>query len=251
MLASQIPTKFPLAWGADAGGPFIRAIPTASQIGIQNGAASLTDGFPPLCFSPVAAGGVPPFGQDFNGINNQMTAWLQWVQAGGGVPFYDAVFSGQIGGYPNGAMLQATSGAGNFWISTVDNNTSDPDTGGGGWTAFPGPALTFPSKIQTTNATFNFNCATDYSLGLNRGAPGAMTANLAATGTLLLNQLFEVADLSGNLDLGPVTVVPGGPGSPTIAGSATFVMNRARQKCRFKYYGVGGGSNGIWDVEGA
>ena len=35
-------------------------IPTASQIGIVAGAASLTDGFPPLTRTPLAAGGVPP-----------------------------------------------------------------------------------------------------------------------------------------------------------------------------------------------
>lgn len=244
MLASAIPIKFPIPWASLAGGPFIRNIPTASQIGIQNGAASLTDGFPPLCFSPVAAGGVPPFGQDFNGINNQITAWLQWVQAGGGVPFYDAVFAGQIGGYFNGSMLQATSGPGNFWISTIDNNLSDPDTGGANWTAFPGPALVYPSHVQTTNATYNFNCATDYSLGLNRGSPTAMTVNLAASGTLILNQVFEIEDLSGNLDLGPVTVVPP---SGTIAGRANFVMNQQAQSCRFKYYG-GSGSSALWSV---
>lgn len=248
MLASDIPAKFPIPWANAAGGPFVRNIPTTSQIGIQNGAASLTDGFPPLCFSPVAAGGVPPFGQDFNGVNRQVTAWLRWVAAGGGVPFYDATFSAAVNGYPNGAMLQAASGPGNFWISTADNNVTNPDAAGAGWTAFPGPALTFPSHVQTTNATFNFNCATDYSLGLNRASPGAMTANLAVAGTLLLNQVFEVADLSGNLDLGPVTVVP--PGTGTIAGGPNFVMNRARQKCRFKFYGPLTGV-GLWDVEGA
>lgn len=245
MLASAIPTKFTLAWGANAGGPYIRAVPAASQIGIQNGAASLNDGFPPLCFSPVAAGGVPPFGQDFNGIYNQITAWLQWVQAGGGVPFYDAAFSAAIGGYPDGAMLQGTSGPGNFWISTVDNNTSDPDTGGANWTAFPGPALVYPSRISTTNATINLSCATDYSLGLNRAAPASMTVNLAAVGTLILNQVFEVEDLSGNLDLGPVTVVP--PAGHTIGGQASFVMNRQDQSCRFKYYGTPSGT-GLWSV---
>lgn len=241
MLASAIPAKFPIPWGKNAGGPYIRTIPQASQIGIQNGAASLNDGYPPLCFSPVAAGGVPPFGQDFNGINNQITAWLQWVQAGGGVPFWDSTFSAQIGGYPNGAMLQATSGPGNFWISTADNNVTNPDTGGAGWTAFPGPALVYPSRVVTTNTTVNLSCATDYSLGLNRGSPGAMTINLAATGTLILNQVFEVEDLSANLDLGFATVVP--PAGHTIATAANFVMNQQRQSCRFKYYG-----STLWSV---
>lgn len=241
MELASIPTKIQLAWAADAGGPYIRTVPVASQIGIQNGAASFTDGFPPLCFSPVAAGGVPPFGQDFNGIYNLITKWLQWTQAGGALGFYDATWAAEVGGYPRSAMLQAIVGPGNFWISTIDNNENDPDIGGSGWVPFPGPALTFPSTVQTTNATFDFNCDTDYSLGLNRSAPSAMTANLAATGSLLANQVFEIEDLSGNLDLGPVTVAP--PVGHTIGGAANFIMTNQRQSCRFKYYGTG-----LWSV---
>ncbi|KAA1174648.1 hypothetical protein FP026_29625, partial [Rhizobium tropici] len=73
MKASDIPVKFPIPFAASAGGGYIRAIPQASQIGITNGAASLTDGFPPLTFLPVGAGGTPPWGQDFNGILNEIT----------------------------------------------------------------------------------------------------------------------------------------------------------------------------------
>ena len=61
MLASAIPIKFPIPFGNSAGGGYIRPIPQASQIGIANGAASLTDGFPPLNFLPLGSGGVPPF----------------------------------------------------------------------------------------------------------------------------------------------------------------------------------------------
>ena len=246
MRASDIPVKMPTIWAADAGSSFIRTVPVASQIGIQNGAASFETGYPPDTFTPVAAGGVPPFGQDFNGINNAITAWLQWAQAGGGILFYDPTFATEVGGYFNGAMLQATSGPGNFWISTVDNNTSNPDMGGSGWIAFPGPALVYPSYIQKSNTTYNFNCQTDYSLGLLRSAPAAMVANIGAVGTLGINQVFEVADLSGNLSLGLVTVNP--PAGHVIAGATTFVMTNDRQKCRFKYYGTDLGT-GYWDIE--
>ena len=43
-------------------------IPVPSQISVTPGAASYTDGFPPLTMTPKASGGVPPFGQDMNGI---------------------------------------------------------------------------------------------------------------------------------------------------------------------------------------
>ncbi|TIW87308.1 MAG: hypothetical protein E5V52_04410 [Mesorhizobium sp.] len=52
MKLSALPAKFPVAWGASASPSYIRSIPLGSQIGIVNGAASLTDGFPPLNFLP-------------------------------------------------------------------------------------------------------------------------------------------------------------------------------------------------------
>ena len=96
MQDSQQPVKFLIGFASSAGGAYIRPIPTASQIGIQNGAASLTDGFPPLCFLAESFGGVPPFGEDFNGLLNQLTLWCQWVSAGSPA-YYDSAFSAAIG----------------------------------------------------------------------------------------------------------------------------------------------------------
>lgn len=132
MLRSSIPPKFPKAFAAQAGGAYIRPIPVASQIGIQDGAASLTDGFPPLTQIPVPEGGVPPFGQDVNGIINQITLWSQWQQMGGAVP-YDSTFQFQIGGYPAGAVVESALALGAFFVSLVDNNLTNPDAGGAGW----------------------------------------------------------------------------------------------------------------------
>lgn len=131
MLASAAPAKFPIPFANGAGGAYIRVVPTPSQIAVTPGAASLTDGFPPLNMTPVAAGGVPPFGQDMNGLMNITTAAIQWLQAGG-LPYYDAAFSVSIGGYPNGAMIRRADGAG-FWVSQVDNNLTNPDAGGANW----------------------------------------------------------------------------------------------------------------------
>ena len=131
MLASSIPTSFTQAFGASAGASQIRAIPAASQISITPGAASLTDGFPPLNFLPVAAGGVPMSGKDLNGILNEITAAIQWQQVAG-LPVYNSTFSTAIGGYPAGAVLRAASTIG-MWLSTADNNSTNPETGGAGW----------------------------------------------------------------------------------------------------------------------
>jgi len=131
MQSSNIPTKIPLPFAYNAGVGYKNTIPTASQIGVVNGRASLNDGFPPLNFVPISAGGVPPFGSDVNGILNEITAITQWQQAGGFF-FYDSSFSTTIGGYPKGAILQSSSNSG-LWISTAENNTTNPDTGGAGW----------------------------------------------------------------------------------------------------------------------
>ena len=107
------------------------AIPTPSQIGITAGAASLTDGFPPLTRTPIAAGGVPPSGADMNGILYQMSAADRWANVGGGYP-YDSTYATAIGGYPKGARVVRTDGIG-YWLNTADNNTTDPEAGGAGW----------------------------------------------------------------------------------------------------------------------
>jgi hypothetical protein len=126
MQLSQIPLRMQKAWGAAAGGAYIRTVPVASQIGIADGAASFTDGFVPDNFTPVAGGGVPPFGQDMNGALNAITSWDQWLQAGGAIG-YDATFSAAIGGYPKNCVLSSNVAPGVQWYSTVDNNLTNPD----------------------------------------------------------------------------------------------------------------------------
>jgi hypothetical protein len=135
--ASSIPTRVPTTWGTAApGGNITCPIPIPSQTGITPGRASWTDGFPPLTFLAAASGGIPPFGQDFNGAFCQLSQWTRWGNAGAPV-FYDATFSSIIGGYPQGAVLSAiaSTGVGCFWTSAVDNNTTNPDTGGANWSS--------------------------------------------------------------------------------------------------------------------
>jgi hypothetical protein len=89
-----------------------------------------------LCSTPIAAGGVPPSGADFNGILNAITAAVRWSNAGGQYA-YDSAFSTAIGGYPKGALI-ARSGYDGYWQNTVENNTSNPDAGGAGWISLNG-----------------------------------------------------------------------------------------------------------------
>ena len=118
------PKKIVLPW-ASAGAK--NEIPVESQIGITAGAGSYTDGYPPLTRTPIEAGGKGPSGLDTNGILYALSAITRWASAGAGYP-YDAVFAADsnVGGYPKGARILRTDGAG-YWLNTADGNTANPE----------------------------------------------------------------------------------------------------------------------------
>lgn len=95
------------------------------------GNAGYDAGFPAINMTAKEAGGIPPFGQDFNGIIFDMTRAIQYTQAGASFP-YDSAFATAVGGYPLGALVQRTDGTG-FWRNLVANNTTDPEAFGAGW----------------------------------------------------------------------------------------------------------------------
>lgn len=145
MQASQIPAKFPEVFGANADPSNIRAVPATTT---TPGAWSLDIGLSPLNFLNTAAGGIPPFGQDTNGLFNQIVGWSQWQNAGGAVP-YDATFQSDVGGYPAGAVVASGTLSAVRWLSLTDDNVTDPDTGGSGWQAVGGGAASIASASTT------------------------------------------------------------------------------------------------------
>lgn len=140
MLSSNIPDYKAKRFAQDATSGFIRTVPTTSS---DPAAASFTLGFPPQTFTNESAGGTPPDGRDFNGILNYLSAWAQWVGLGGPVPYNSAVSSS--GGYPKGARVQSATTAPRIWLSTTENNTTNPDAGGAGWV----------TDVSTTYSDFN------------------------------------------------------------------------------------------------
>jgi len=152
MLLASAPAQLVLPWGSGDSSK-TNPIPVPSQIGVLPGAASWTDGFPPLCATPVTSGGVPPAKADMNGGLFQMSAVDVWMCAGGGFP-YNATFSAAIGGYPLGARVLMASGLG-YWRSTVDGNTTNPDTGGAGWVQDSGFRL--QTVAYSGTPAFNLN----------------------------------------------------------------------------------------------
>jgi hypothetical protein len=128
---SKLPAKSSRAFAQSAAGAYVRTVPQTTS---DPAAASFDIGFPPQTFTDESAGGTPPSGRDFNGILAHLSAWTRW-QAAGGPVFFDNTFSNAIGGYPQGTRLTSTVTAGLFWVSTVDNNTGNPDSGAPNWLA--------------------------------------------------------------------------------------------------------------------
>lgn len=95
------------------------------------GNAGFDQGFPAINMTAKEAGGIPPFGQDFNGILFAITEALRYAQAGG-IPTFSAPMSTAIGGYPKGALLLGSNGV-NIWQNQLDGNTTNPDSGGSNW----------------------------------------------------------------------------------------------------------------------
>ncbi len=89
---------------------------------------SYNDGFPE---TTMTIGGLPPKGKGMNQILHELSDLSKWSSAGA-LNSFDPAFSTSIGGYPNGAILLGDDGM-TIFISRVDNNSSNPNTGGAGW----------------------------------------------------------------------------------------------------------------------
>jgi len=131
-MSINVPKLFQKIFGSDGQKFDIPVDPSSDWPVTESHRAAYSTGFPSVTMIPKSAGGKPPFGKDFNGVLNDITANLQFIQAGMGYP-YNADFSAAIGGYPMGALLLSTDGQ-TLWKSTDDSNTTDPDSAeASGW----------------------------------------------------------------------------------------------------------------------
>lgn len=208
MQSSNAPTKIAVPFANTSGAR--RAIPAASQIGITPGAASLTDGFPPLTRTARLIGGVPPSGLDMNGVLYLLSASDQWGQAGG-QPTYDSTFSTAIGGYPLGAVLKSTDGL-TWWRCTAENNTSNPDAGGAGWV----------SDTVLLSAAGDGTPAMDGTAARGASTHGARADHVHPTDTSLLPKAGGTMTGALALDAGSVSTAPtAAPGTNTTQIATT------------------------------
>lgn len=123
MKAADIPKPIAVPF-ANEGTKF--DVPTTPPEGAEPNKAAYSTGFPDITMQPEGAGGLPPYGQDFNGVMYDVTNNIRWYTAGK-LHSFDPAYATAIGGYPNGAILQKKDNSG-FWQSTADDNTENPDT---------------------------------------------------------------------------------------------------------------------------
>ena len=181
-----------------------RTVPVASQIGVVDGQASFTDGFPPLNATPIASGGVPPSVLDMNGILNIITANIRYL-LGGCIPKFNATLASTVGGYPIGAILQDNTGT-NCYRNLVDGNSTDFNTDatsiGVSWELIYGPGKTYASA--TTSLKGIVELATTAEAATATDTTRAVTpAGLAAF--LAANLLAATTSAAGKVELATTT----------------------------------------------
>lgn len=96
------------------------AIPENYETSMDSNQATWDQGFGQITMLPVAAGGLPPKGQDFNGILNQISENIVYQSQGGRFKF-SPEYAESIGGYPKGAILQSDDEKKEYQ-SLIDNN---------------------------------------------------------------------------------------------------------------------------------
>lgn len=230
MQDTDIPIKIAVPFAVSAGTDYIRTVPVPSQIGIDDGAASFTDGFPPLTFIPEAGGGFPPDGRDFNGLLSLFSNWLRWYNAGGPIGF-DSAFRTAVGGYPSGAMINSTT-AGKFWISSVDNNTNNPDITSTGWATLSSYVLASPAITGTGTAatqpvnTSNTSIATTFYA--DRSATNAANAVLSTAEAYTNAQLAFYLPLTGGTLTGSLSVGDGSTAATEFINGAAGTIRTLR-----------------------
>lgn len=225
MQASQTPTLVPLAFAANG---TKNTIPEASQIGVTPGAASLNDGFPPLTFTPIAAGGVPPAGADFNGILNLITASVRWAHGGGRYAFSSAfVADANVGGYPQGAVLMSADLQGS-WLSLNDTNSDNPDTGAGTkWV----PQHAYGTTAITGLAAANVTLTPAQAMKKRITLAGTLTANVQIIFPTWISEWIVVNNTTGAFTVTAKTSAGTGvalaAGQQKITGDGTNIVQPA------------------------
>lgn len=136
---------------------------------INNGRADYDNGFPPVTRTPIAAGGIPPYGVDMNGVLFDLSSAIQYLQAGMVFP-YSQDLADALGGYDIGAIVSDISDNSIHYKSIIANNTTPPPSVG--WDVYG--AVNF-----ATQAEFDAHASNDLAV-----SPLVMQPQLSGVATL-------------------------------------------------------------------
>ena len=182
--------------------------------------ASFTQGFPPVTMLPISSGGIPPSGDDFNGLFYDYSSHVVWINAGGQYRF-DSALSTAMGGYPKGMVLQNNAGTANY-VSLIDNNTNDFNSDatqiGVTWAPYSGKAF---SNASITTTGGNVTLTAIQAVASLITVTGTLTSNATLTIPAVLSEYIVVNSTTGAYTL---TVLPtGGAGVPIRQGGADSI----------------------------
>lgn len=216
---STNPTFIQEPWAVNADPAFINAIPVTTA---TPGKASLDQGWPADTMQPVIAGGVPPTGQDMNGIFNLITQHTVFLQGGNLYTFsQDWVDAGNS--YNLGNLVVSADGS-TLWMCNANGVTEDPDgTTSSRWVA--------AVNVNDTTTSFPTNPVTGGTVALPPLAAarpvlvftGVLTSNCRVNvprhqvrSWLIVNQCTGAFSLTVGTSVGTGVVVPsGGFAQPT------------------------------------
>lgn len=170
MNLSDAPKKQPVPFGVNGQREELLATTPAG-----NQQASYDVGFPAITMLLKSAGGLPPKGQDFNQIFYELASIARWAGAGGNYLF-DSAFSTAVSGYPVGATVLSSDGAG-FWLNGTNGNTTNPEAADStltGWVPVDHVGSTVITGLSASNVKLSSLQAAKDVITL----AGTLTANI-------------------------------------------------------------------------
>ena len=200
----------------DALPSYVNEIPKENPVGAPEQNASWAVGFPPITMTDLADGGLPPNGEDMNGVLRAITQHNLFIGGGGVYEFTDEYIT-EVGGYSKGAVLISDDKTA-LWMSIQDSNTQNFN----GATKTQWRRIAFTELDSTLSSIQDaLNTKADKSVTITAGTGLSGGGNLSANRTLSVNYGTAAGTAAQGNDSRIVNSVQTS-GNQTIAGIKTF-----------------------------